>query len=167
MKGATLIDGTGRPPIPEAVIIIEGDQFTQVGGRATSYPANATVLDFSGKFILPGLVDSHTHYRPWCGELYLNHGVTTVFFLNPWTFYGNTQASRQQSQESGVRSPRIFGIADRFLLSPAMNREQVREQARQWLAKKPDFAVLPSYNEGNQQAYQWAAEALHEAGLFV
>ncbi|MBI4465009.1 MAG: amidohydrolase family protein, partial [Acidobacteria bacterium] len=109
----------------------------------------------------------HTHYRPWCGELYLNHGVTTVFYLNPWTSYGNTEASRQQSQESGVRSPRIFGIADRFLLSPAMTREQVREQARQWLAKKPDFAVLPSYNEDNQQAYQWATEALHEAGLFV
>jgi hypothetical protein len=99
--------------------------------------------------------------------LYLNHGVTSIFILNPWGTNGNTVESVRASQQSDVRSPRIFGNADRFPLSPTMTREQVREQFREWLAKKPDFAVLPSYNERNKQAYQWAAEAMREAGLFV
>jgi Amidohydrolase family len=167
LTGATLIDGTGRPAIPDSVIVIEGDKFTIVGGKGTRYPANATVVNLAGKFIIPGLVDSHTHSRPWCGELYLNHGVTSIFILNPWGTNGNTLESVRASQQSGVRSPRIFGNADRFPLSPTMTREQVREQFRAWLAKKPDFGVLPSYNERNKQAYQWAAEEMREAGLFV
>ena len=167
LTGATLIDGTGRPAISDSVIVIEGDKFTSVGGKGTRYPSNATVVNLAGKFIIPGLVDSHTHSRPWCGELYLNHGVTSIFILNPWGTNGNTVESVRASQQSGVRSPRIFGNADRFPLTPNMTREQVREQFREWLAKKPDFAVLPSYNERNKQAYQWAAEAMREAGLFV
>src|SRR5918992_2469939 len=71
--GATLIDGTGRPAISDSVVVIDGDKFTSVGGKGTSYPSNATVVNLAGKFIIPGLVDSHTHSRPWCGELYLNH----------------------------------------------------------------------------------------------
>jgi len=35
LTGATLIDGTGRPPVPEAVIVIDGDKFTAVGGKGT------------------------------------------------------------------------------------------------------------------------------------
>jgi Amidohydrolase family/IPT/TIG domain len=167
LTGATLIDGTGKGAIPDAVIVIEDGKFTSVGGRGTKYPANATVINVAGKFIMPGLVDSHTHSRPWCGELYLNHGVTSVFILNPWGTNGNTVESVRASQQSGTRSPRIFGNADRFPLSPTMTQEQVREQFRSWIAKKPDFAVLPSYSERNKQAYQWAAELMHEAGLFV
>lgn len=167
LTGATLIDGTGRAAIPDSVIVIEGDKFTSVGAKGTSYPSNATVVNLAGKFIIPGLVDSHTHSRPWCGELYLNHGATSIFILNPWGTNGNTVESVRASQQSGVRSPRIFGNADRFPLTPSMTREQVREQFREWLAKKPDFAVLPSYNERNKEAYQFAAEAMREAGLFV
>ena len=167
LTGATLIDGTGRPAIPDSVVVIDGDKFTSVGGKGTNYPPNATVVNLAGKFIIPGLVDSHTHSRPWCGELYLNHGATSIFILNPWGTNGNTVESVRASQQSGVRSPRIFGNADRFPLTPNMTREQVREQFREWLAKKPDFAVLPSYNERNKEAYQFAAEAMREAGLFV
>lgn len=167
LTGATLIDGTGRAAIPDSVIVIEGDKFTSVGAKGTSYPSNATVVNLAGQFIIPGLVDSHTHSRPWCGELYLNHGATSIFILNPWGTNGNTVESVRASQQSGVRSPRIFGNADRFPLTPSMTREQVREQFREWLAKKPDFAVLPSYNERNKEAYQFAAEAMREAGLFV
>ncbi len=50
--------------------------------------------------------------------------------------------------------PRAFGYDD-------------GQQFKEWIAKKPDFAVLPSYNERNKQAYQWAAELMHEAGLFI
>jgi hypothetical protein len=167
LTGATLIDGTGRPPVPEAVIVIDGDKFTAVGGKGTKYPPDATVINLAGKFVIPGLVDSHTHSRAFCGELYLNHGVTSIFILNPWGANGNTVELARASQQPAVRSPRFFGIADRFPLAPNMTREQVREQFNEWIAKKPDFAVLPSYNERNKQAYQWAAELMHEAGLFV
>lgn len=167
LTGATLIDGTGRAAIPESVIVIDDGKFTAVGGKGTNYPANANVINVAGKFVMPGLVDSHTHSRPFCGELYLNHGVTSIFILNPWGSNGNTLEAVRASQQPATRTPRYFGNADRFPLAPNMTQEQVRQQFHEWIAKKPDFAVLPSYNERNKQAYQWAAELMHEAGLFI
>lgn len=167
ITGATLIDGTGRAAIADSVIVIDDGKFTAVGGKGTNYPANANVINATGKFVIPGLVDSHTHSRPFCGELYLNHGVTSIFILNPWGSNGNTLEAVRASQQPATRTPRYFGNADRFPLAPNMTREQVSEQFKEWIAKKPDFAVLPSYNERNKQAYQWAAELMHEAGLFI
>lgn len=167
ITGATLIDGTGRAAIPDSVIVIEGDKITTIGGRGTSYPINANVINAAGKFIIPGLVDSHTHSRPFCGELYINHGVTSIHILNPWGANGNTLEALRTSHQPGTRMPRYFGNADRFPLAPNMTQEQVRAQFKEWIAKKPDFAVLPSYHERIKQPYQWAAELMHEAGLFI
>jgi len=167
VTGATLIDGTGRAAIPDSVIVIQDGKFTAVGGRGTSYPADANVINAAGKFIIPGLVDSHTHSRPFCGELYLNHGVTSIHILNPWGANGNTLEAVRASQLPATRTPRYFGNADRFPLAPNMTQEQVRQQFNEWIAKKPDFAVLPSYNERNKEQYKWAAELMHEAGLFI
>ena len=78
LRGATVIDGLGSPPIPEAVIVVEGDRIKAIGRKGSAYPADANVIDVSGKFIIPGLVDSHVHYQPWLGEMFLNYGVTSV-----------------------------------------------------------------------------------------
>jgi imidazolonepropionase-like amidohydrolase len=60
--GATVIDGTGRPPIQDAAIVIEGGRIRQVGPRAAiTVPAKAETLDARGKFVIPGLADMHHH----------------------------------------------------------------------------------------------------------
>ncbi len=78
LQGATVIDGRGGRPISEAVIHIAGDRIQSVGARGTNVPAEATVVDLSGKFIIPGLIESHAHYEEWMGEVFLNHGVTSI-----------------------------------------------------------------------------------------
>src|SRR5438132_6081455 len=80
LRGATVIDGLGNPAIPDAVIVIEKDRIKNIGPKGTTYPSDANVVDVSGKFIIPGLVDSHVHYQPWLGELFLNYGVTTIMW---------------------------------------------------------------------------------------
>ena len=107
LKGATVIDVLAGRPVPEAVIVIEGDKIKAFGDNKTPYPSNATVLDLSGKFVIPGLVDSHTHYRPWLGELYLNYGVTTAIGLGVRSALG--EQYWQASQRSDVRTPRLYG----------------------------------------------------------
>jgi imidazolonepropionase-like amidohydrolase len=62
--GPTLIDGTGRPPIPDAVIVIEAGRISRLGPRAaTQVPPDATVVDARGKFVIPGLADMHNHLQ--------------------------------------------------------------------------------------------------------
>ena len=164
LRGATIIDGSGRTPIQDGVIVIAGDKIQAVGGRGTSVPADANVLDMAGKFIIPGLFDMHTHYRPWLGEMFLNHGVTSVAIPgNP--DYDVTQ--RASSYRPEARSPRIFSTAGRLPVTDNMTREQVRDTVREWLSKKPDYASLLSFNERGAQVYEWTTELVHEAGLMV
>ena len=60
LDGGTLIDGTGRNPITNAVVVIEGNRIKAAGAKGqVSYPQNARVIKTDGKFILPGLIDAH------------------------------------------------------------------------------------------------------------
>src|SRR5436309_9038396 len=162
LKGATVIDGLGSPPIPEAVIVVERDRIKAVARKGSAYPSGANVIDVSGKFIIPGLVDSHVHYQPWLGEMFLNYGVTSVMI--PGGDYST--ADREASYQSTARMPRIFATGGRPALQPNMTREQVRAAVQEWLRnKKPEYANPSVYNDGNAQVYRWAAEDLHDAGL--
>ena len=60
--GATLIDGTGSPPIPDGVIIVKEGRFAAVGSaKSVSIPPDATRIDAKGKYVIPGLMDANVH----------------------------------------------------------------------------------------------------------
>jgi imidazolonepropionase-like amidohydrolase len=59
-RGATIYPISG-PPIADAVLVVEGGRIAAVGGRGTSIPRGAEVVDVTGMVILPGLVDTHSH----------------------------------------------------------------------------------------------------------
>ena len=162
LRGATVFTGTGAAPIRDAVVVIEGETIRAVGGKETAYPADAMVMDLAGKFIIPGLVESHAHYEEWMGELFLNHGVTSAFAIG-----GNFGQAKAASQRGTSRSPRIFDTAGDPLINAAMNEAQVRESVRAWLKTKPDFARLRDYTEQSSQSFTWAADEIHRAGLLV
>jgi len=62
ITGVTLIDGTGRAPIADAALVIDGDRIAAAGARhAMSWPAHAAVIDLRGRTVLPGLIDAHDH----------------------------------------------------------------------------------------------------------
>ena len=78
--GATLIDGRGGAPIPDAAVLIENGRIVAAGTRqAVSIPRGTQTIDARGKWILPGLWDMHAHYEQveW-GPIYLASGITTV-----------------------------------------------------------------------------------------
>src|SRR5437870_9153011 len=129
LKGATIIDGLGNSPISEGVIVIERDRIKTVGRKGAAYPPDANVVDVYGKFIIPGLVDSHVHYQPWLGEMFLNYGVTTIM----WQGGDSPKEDREGSYESTVRTPRIFATGGRPAVQPGMSREQVRSVVREWV----------------------------------
>src|SRR4051812_15341925 len=64
LRGGTLIDGTGRAPIQDAVVVLQNGRVQSVGAAgSTTVPSGATVIDTTGKTIMPGLFDSHAHFR--------------------------------------------------------------------------------------------------------
>ena len=64
ITGATLIDGTGSQPVPNANIIIRDGKVAAAGAALdVSVPDGATVYDASGRTVMPGLIDGHVHLR--------------------------------------------------------------------------------------------------------
>lgn len=62
IRGATLFDGTGRAPLKESVIVIEGDRIKRIGpAKEIKIPTAAQVIEATGKFVIPGLADMHNH----------------------------------------------------------------------------------------------------------
>lgn len=60
--GATLVDGSGRPPVRDAVVVITGDRVTAVGPRRrVRVPAGARVVEARGLVVAPGFIDTHNH----------------------------------------------------------------------------------------------------------
>src|SRR2546423_8406773 len=94
-RGATVIDGTGAPPIGPADVVIEGNRIREirvVGAplvpiKPEGRPTGATKeIDGTGLFVLPGFIDMHGHAggaeqgttAEYVYKLWLGHGVTTV-----------------------------------------------------------------------------------------
>ncbi len=62
LVGGTLVDGTGQPPVKDAVVLVEGKRIAGAGRRRdVRLPADADVTDISGLTVLPGLIDTHDH----------------------------------------------------------------------------------------------------------
>jgi imidazolonepropionase-like amidohydrolase len=121
-RGATIIDGTGRPPMASASIVVTGDRIAAVGPDASvAAPPDARVIDARGRTIYPGLADLHVHLQGgWDGERadYLNFGryldsllysgVTTVLDTgNSMPFI--TQV-KQEIKAGRLRGPRVFCV---------------------------------------------------------
>jgi imidazolonepropionase-like amidohydrolase len=109
IQGGLLIDGTGRPPIDNSVIVIEGDRFKTVGRSGeVAIPAGAQVIDVKGKTVMPGFIDGHCHWEAFWGELYLHLGITTCIEIEtnqdgPWAL-----AQKDGTNTGKIRGPRIW-----------------------------------------------------------
>ena len=77
VRAGTLIDGTGGPPVRNAVIVLRGDRIEAVG-TSVRIPAGANVIDLSRYTVLPGFIDAHVHLasRPLGNGDFVHRGVT-------------------------------------------------------------------------------------------
>ena len=105
IEGARLIDGKSDKPLDNATIVIEGNRITRATPEKIEFPKEARRIEARGKTVLPGLIDNHVHYRGYCGELFLAHGVTSVRDLgNPLDWI--------QAQRDAAASGKIAGTKD-------------------------------------------------------
>ena len=138
--GGTLIDGTGRPAVEDAVIVFQGGLIREIGKRGeVTIPQGAEVIDAKGKSILPGLIDGHCHYRDWMGEVYLAYGVVTCPNIsnNPvdWII-----AQREGVRNGTIRGPRVWASANIIDGPPPEGTGTLRRQRTSIIVDSEDEA---------------------------
>jgi len=109
VQGGTLIDGTGRAPIENSIVVIEKGRFKAVGRKGeVAIPPGAEILDSAGKTVLPGFIDGHGHLEDFHGELYLHLGITTCVTIEVYQDGAWSLAQKHGTELGKIRGPRIW-----------------------------------------------------------
>ena len=162
IQGGTVIDGTGSPAVPDTTIVIEDGRIRQMGGEA---PAGAQVIDAGGKYVIPGLIDSHVHYdMPWLHRLYLANGVTSVRDLGG--SIERLKTLRQEIAAGNILAPRMFisGMPINPGSVKAMNLGSSREMAEMLVEAGVDGIKVTGYTPDELREI---VEVAHAADLIV
>jgi imidazolonepropionase-like amidohydrolase len=170
LKGARLVDGTGRPAIENAVLVIEGDHVVAAGKAGmVSIPKDAEVRDVSGKTIMPALINLHGHLGLSANgadsvaghytqenvlkqlNKYLSYGVATVTSLGQDD--DEIYKIRDAQHAGTLGGARLYTAGRGFLeytgkANPADHRyrpqtpEEARTDVRELAAHHPDFMKM-------------------------
>ncbi len=141
IHNATVVDGNGTPAAGPKDIVIENNLIADVipldpvavarGGSSPNASQADAVIDATGKYVLPGLIDAHAHLQEERGgkpqpieyelDIWLACGITTVRDVGSDT--RRALELRRQSAEGEIAAPRIF-------VYPMLGRVRTTEEAR-------------------------------------
>lgn len=170
--GATLIDGTGKPPIANATVVTSNGKIVAAGPAATvKIPSGATRIEVAGKYIIPGLWDMHAHYEQveW-GPIYLAAGVTTVRDVgNEFEFISAVRNKVNSGQGLGPHMLNA-GIVDgdsKFAIG--IDRVNSPQDAEDWVEKYHDagFEQMKIYSSVTSDNVKAICTAAHKLGMTV
>ncbi|WP_249999175.1 amidohydrolase family protein [Actinoplanes sp. M2I2] len=176
ITGTTVIDPAGDKPLRDVTVVVRGDRIAAVGtAREVHVPADAEVVDGRGKFVIPGLTDSHVHGS---GQeqidlpLFLANGVTTVRDMNGQAFLYQW---RDRIAAGTLRGPRYTVASSILDGSPALlagagapyvevaNAQQARAAVRAAVAGGADFIKV--YVRLSPEAYYAIADESRRLGV--
>ncbi|HEY2798227.1 MAG TPA: amidohydrolase family protein [Thermoanaerobaculia bacterium] len=109
LVGATLIDGTGSPPMAHATLVVR-DGLIECAGRDCKVPKGAVVTDLTGAWIAPGLIDAHVHF----GQTGWADGRPDAFDVRDRYPYENVASGLARNPERFLRTQLCSGLTSVF-----------------------------------------------------
>jgi imidazolonepropionase-like amidohydrolase len=147
----TLIDGSGTAPLNDATIVMEQGRIRDIGPSAqVEVPPGATVIDGTGRFVVPGIINGHGHVGPAARDPQLRQyalfGVTTTTSM--YFDQDDVQAFKAAQKAGDLRGARILTVMYRFMSEPfkpgseMKTPDEARGKVDEIVAKGTDFVKV-------------------------
>ncbi|CAD5273585.1 MULTISPECIES: amidohydrolase family protein [unclassified Imperialibacter] len=174
LTGARVITMNGKEVIENGAVYIENNRIIRVGKAADiNAPADAQVMDVTGKTIVPGFVDAHAHMWPewevhkdqaWMYTANLAYGVTTT--RDPQTATTDVLTYEDMVMAGRMLGPRIYstGPGVGYWNTNIRDLDHARQIMRRY-KEYFDTKTIKMYITGNRQQRQWVIQAARENEL--
>ena len=151
LTNATVIDGTGSPPQPTIAIVIADGRIVDLVQPGTLTwlvtSPGTTVVDLTGKFVVPGIINGHGHVGPPPRDpqlrQYASYGVTTTTSM--YFDQDDVQQFKERQKAGDLQGARILTVMYRFMSEPfkpgseAKTPEEARAKVDEIVANGADF----------------------------
>lgn len=174
LKGARIITMNGNEVIENGDILVVNNRIKAVGKSGTlEVPANAKVIDVTGKTIVPGFVDTHSHMWPqwgiqknqsWIYAANVAYGVLTT--RDPQTATTDVLTYGDMVDAGKMVGPRVYstGPGVGFWMYNVRDSAHASSILKQY-SKYYNTKYIKMYLTGPRQVRQWIIKAAKEQGL--
>ncbi len=168
IRGVTLINSTGAPPIGPVDIVIENNRILSINNvgspgvpinqnRRPKLKEGGKELNCEGMFALPGLIDMHGHIggteqgtpAEYVFKLWMAHGITTIRDPSAGNGLEWVLDQKRKSEKDSITAPRIFAYtsfgqgAKQQITTPQLAIDWVRENAKKGADGIKFFGATP------------------------
>ena len=172
LRGGRAITMNGAEVIERADIVITDNRITAVSARPYAILEGTTVIDVSGKTIVPGFVDTHAHMwnlwdfhwaRPWLYLANLAYGVTTT--RDPQTATTDVLSYEDMVRAGKMAGPRIYHTGPGVFSSDYVRSYEHALEVLRKYSRYYDTKTFKMYMSGNRRQRQWLIMAARELEL--
>jgi Tol biopolymer transport system component/imidazolonepropionase-like amidohydrolase len=173
LSGARIVTMKGNDVIERGDVVITDNRIIAVGAKGrVPIPAGAKVIDVTGKTIIPGFVDVHSHMWPprgvhqtqvWQYLANLAYGVTTT--RDPQSSTNDVFAYTDLVDTGEILGPRVYSTGPGVFSSSGLDD---KDAARNFIKRYKDAyhtTTLKEYVVGDRIVRQWVAMACKEFGI--
>lgn len=176
IRNGDVFDAERGVMLPQTTVVVRGDRIVAMGPAATTpAPEGATVIDATGKTVLPGLWEMHLHLQgsneAEVGAMQLAAGVTTARDLASDLDYAVSQ--RDRARQGTLLSPRLllagFLEGPGFWAGPTEVLVRTEAEARAWVARYDSlgYRQVKLYNLVHPDLVPTIATEAHRRGMRV
>ncbi|WMN07719.1 amidohydrolase family protein [Marivirga arenosa] len=194
IRGVTLINGNGAPPLGPVDIVVEQNKIVKI--ETVGYPGveikdesrpklkeGGKELDASGMYLMPGFIDMHGHIggesqgtpSEYVFKLWMGHGITTIRDPSAGNGLNWVLEHKRKSAANKITAPRILAYtafgqgSDEPISTPAMAQEWVQQNAKNGADGIKFFGAAPEIMQAalEENKKLGLRSAMHHAQLDV